>query len=184
MMPLVFSQQFKEKIMITLNDTIPDIPLYHLKEGSSTPISSLEILKGKCLLFAIPGAFTKTCSSIQVPSFIENKERFHKLGITSLICMAVNDPYTLEAWAQVVDPLRAIQFISDGNYEFSKAIGMLNHLERFGMGIRSRRYAMLLDDYKVKLLQVDEVGAGCILSHGNSFYEEVENYFIAPQQRC
>lgn len=163
--------------MININEKIPNVPLYIVQNGKSTPIQSYDALKGKCILFGVPGAFTKTCSNIQVPSFVENKKRFDHLGINSIVCLAVNDPYVLEAWSQTLDPDCTVTFVSDGNYDFSQAIGLLNDLRHFGMGIRSRRYAMLLEDYTVKLFNLDEVGAGCILSKADSFIDDVEKYY-------
>ena len=163
--------------MFKINEKIPNIPLYIVKDGQSTPIESHDVLKGKCVLFGIPGAFTKTCSSVQVPSYVNNRKVFDSLGIDSVVCLAVNDPYVLEAWSQTLDPAHTINFVSDGNYDFSQSLDLLNDLRKFGMGIRSRRYSMLLEDYTLKLFQLDEIGVGCILSKADSFIEEVKKYY-------
>ena len=163
--------------MIKINEKIPNIPLYIVKDEQSTPIGSHDVLKGKCVLFGIPGAFTKTCSNVQVPSYVNNRKVFDSLGIDSVVCLAVNDPYVLEVWSQTLDPAHTINFVSDGNYDFSQSLDLLNDLRKFGMGIRSRRYAMLLEDYTLKLFQLDEIGVGCILSKADSFIEEVKKYY-------
>lgn len=163
--------------MIKVNEKIPNIPLYVVKDGQATPVDSYDILKGKCVLFGVPGAFTKTCSGVQVPSYVDNKRVFDNLGIDTVVCLAVNDPYVLEAWSQSLDPNHTITFVSDGNFEFSESLGLLNDLRKYGMGIRSRRFAMLLEDYILKLFQLDEIGVGCILSNADSFVEDVKKYY-------
>jgi peroxiredoxin len=137
----------------------------HLKDGSAHPIQSDDVLKGKKIaLFAVPGAFTSTCSVKHLPSFINNADALRAKGINEIICLAVNDPYVMRAWAEHNHADGKVTMLSDGNGDFTRALGLEADMARFGMGKRSRRYSMVVDNGVVKQFNLEEPGSFAISS--------------------
>ncbi|KAM9942478.1 hypothetical protein ACTFIW_002094 [Dictyostelium discoideum] len=113
----------------------------------------------KVVLFAVPGAFTPTCSAKHLPGFIEKSEEIKKKGISEIFCIATNDPFVMSAWGKDVNAGTAVTLLSDGNSEFTKKIGLEMDGKAFLLGEdRSQRYAMILDSGVVKHLAVEEGG--------------------------
>ena len=110
----------------------------------------------KVVLFAVPGAFTPTCHLKHLPGFIENADDFKKQGIDTVACVAVNDPFVIGAWEEKSGGKGKVLFLSDGNAEFTKKIGMDFDGQGVGLGTRSKRYAMLVEDGVVKVLNVED----------------------------
>lgn len=162
--------------MININEKIPNVDLYILKDQKIKKIKSHELLSGRCIIFGIPGAFTTTCSTVHLPGFIQYKKKFSDLNVDFVGCIAVNDPYVMEAWGNVIDLEKSIVFISDGNSEFTEVLGLTLDLKDIGLGTRSRRYAMLIENLIVKNLSVDEVRAGCVASSADNFYKTISNF--------
>lgn len=165
--------------MIIINDTIPNIDLYIIDhtEQMACRIKSHKLLQGKVILVGVPGAFTKTCSTIHIPGFIKYSMQFKlKFNIDLIYCIAINDPYVMHSWGELHSPAEIMQFVSDGNGEFTKALGLTQDLKHLGMNIRSKRYSMLIEDYIVKVLSVDDTGKGCVLSAAEHFYQQVTLY--------
>jgi peroxiredoxin (alkyl hydroperoxide reductase subunit C) len=122
-------------------------------------VSTDDIFRGKrAVMFAVPGAFTPTCSAKHLPGFIEQAGAFHAKGIDSIVCLAVNDPFVMGAWAksQAVGP--DITMLADGSAQFTKALGLELDLVARGLGIRSQRFALIADDMKVTYLAVEKPG--------------------------
>jgi len=109
-------------------------------------------------LFAVPGAFTPTCSARHLPGFVEHAAAFKAKGVDEIACTAVNDAFVLDAWAKA-SGADGITMLADGNADFARALGLAADSSAFGMGTRSRRYAMLVEDGVVRHLFVDEPGA-------------------------
>lgn len=109
----------------------------------------------KVALFAVPGAFTPTCSAQHLPSFVNHADQLHAKGVDTIACVAVNDAFVLDAWAKANDVGGKVVMLSDGNATFTKAIGLELDGSGFGLGTRSQRYAMLVDDGVVKALFVE-----------------------------
>jgi peroxiredoxin len=142
---------------IAKGDRLPEATFRVLGPEGITTLTTGDIFDGKkVVLFAVPGAFTPTCHLKHIPGFIENADAFKKKGIDSVACVAVNDPFVLGAWADASGGKGKILFLSDGNAEFTKKIGMDFDGSGIGLGTRSKRYAMLVDDGVVKVLNVED----------------------------
>ena len=118
-----------------------------------------EVFKGKKVaLFAVPGAFTGTCHKMHMPSITLNVNAMKAKGVDAIAVTAVNDPFVLQAWKKETDPKNAVEFLADGNADFAKSIGLELDLAGGGMGTRSKRYSMLVEDGVVKKLNVEAPG--------------------------
>ncbi|GAV61683.1 Redoxin domain-containing protein [Cephalotus follicularis] len=148
---------------ISVGDTLPDAILSYLDssdEVQTTTVSSLT--KGKkAILFAVPGAFTPTCSQKHVPGFVEKSGEFKSKGVDTIACISVNDVFVMKAWKENLGVNDEVLLLSDGNLEFTRAIGCELDLtdKPVGLGVRSRRYALLAEDGVVKVLNLEEGGA-------------------------
>jgi peroxiredoxin len=142
---------------IAKGDRLPEATFRVLGPEGITTLTTGDIFDGKkVVLFAVPGAFTPTCHLKHIPGFIKNADAFKKKGIDTVACVAVNDPFVLGAWADASGGKGKILFLSDGNAEFTKKIGMDFDGSGIGLGTRSKRYAMLVDDGVVKALKVED----------------------------
>lgn len=143
---------------INVGDKLPAVNLKRLTGEGIKDVSTTELTRGrKVVLFAVPGAFTPTCSERHLPGFMEHAEAIKAKGVDSIICVAVNDPFVLNAWEKANQVDGRIEIVSDGNAEFTRAIGLELDGSGLGLGIRSRRYAMVVDDGEVRNLFVEEV---------------------------
>jgi peroxiredoxin len=150
----------KDIKMIKVGDRLPSVSVREVKEGGVQEISTDDFFKGKKIaLFAVPGAFTSTCSVKHLPSFVNNAEALKKKGIGAVVCTAVNDPAVLRAWAEQGNATGKVTMLSDGNGDLARALGLEVDLTKAGMGKRSRRYSMVVDNGVVKQLNVEEPGA-------------------------
>ena len=122
-------------------------------------LQSDELFKGrKVVLFAVPGAFTPGCSKKHLPGFIAYAHKLKEKGIDTIACLSVNDAYVMKAWAEASGAGDAILMLADGSADYTRLLGLELDSSRFGMGIRSRRYAMLIEDGVVKELFIDPPG--------------------------
>ena len=128
-------------------------------------VSVGELTKGKkVVLFAVPGAFTPTCSLKHLPGFIENADELKAKGVDTIACVSVNDAFVMDAWGKSVGADGKVLMLADGSAVLAKAIGADLDLTDKGLGIRSRRYAMLVEDSVVKVLNLEEGGAFTVSS--------------------
>ena len=142
---------------IAIGDRLPEATFRVLgSDGIETVTSSKVFGRKKVVLFAVPGAFTPTCHIKHLPGFVESAEEFKKEGVDTVACVAVNDPFVLGAWADASGAKGKVLFLSDGNAEFTKKIGMDFDGSGIGLGTRSKRYAALVEDGVVKVLNVEE----------------------------
>ena len=142
---------------IAKGDRLPEATFRVLGPEGITTLTTGDIFDGKkVVLFAVPGAFTPTCHLKHIPGFIENADAFKKKGIDSVACVAVNDPFVLGAWADASGGKGKILFLSDGNAEFTKKIGMDFDGSGIGLGTRSKRYAAFIEDGVVRVLNVED----------------------------
>lgn len=142
---------------IKVGDTLPEGTFTVMGEGGPKPVASGEVFRGKRVaLFAVPGAFTPTCSEQHLPGFIARADAIKAKGVDAVACTAVNDVFVLAAWAKARGADGAITMLADGNADFAKALGLDVDLSAFGLGTRSKRYAMLVDDGVVKYLAVED----------------------------
>jgi glutaredoxin/glutathione-dependent peroxiredoxin len=141
---------------ISVGDPIPDVKLMTMTSDGPAPAQSGDVLgKGKVVLFAVPGAFTPTCSEKHLPGFVVRADDIKAKGVDTVACIAVNDAFVMGAWGAQQDPDGQITFLADGNGEFTAAIGLEMDGSGFGLGTRSQRYAAIIDDGVVTELLVE-----------------------------
>jgi peroxiredoxin len=138
---------------------------YFDAEGNMQEITVDELTKGKkVVLLGVPGAFTPTCSLKHLPGFLDKADEFKAKGVDTIACVSVNDAFVMDAWSKQTGTDGKIMMLADGSAVFAKAIGVELDLSDKGLGIRSRRYAMLVDDGSVKELNLEEGGAFTVSS--------------------
>ena len=143
---------------ISEGDKIPEVKLSKATESGPEPVDTREFFAGrKVALFAVPGAFTPTCSAKHLPGFAEKAEELKAKGIDEIACISVNDAFVMGAWKKA-DGSDDITMLADGNGDFAEAIGLTMDGSGFGMGKRSQRYSMIVDDGKVRKLNVEKPG--------------------------
>ena len=144
---------------IKVGERLPAATLTLATPEGPRPVSSEEFFKGKRVaLFAVPGAFTPTCSAKHLPGFKEKAADIRGKGVDAIACISVNDAFVMRAWGESQGVGQDILMIADGNAEFTKALGLEMDASKFGMGPRSQRYSMIVDDGVVKELNVEEGG--------------------------
>ena len=152
--------------MIKIGDTLPAVTLteYVEVEGNGcsvgpNPVDVIQASAGKTIaLFALPGAFTPTCSARHVPGYIDKSSEFQAIGIDEIWCLSVNDVFVMGAWAREQQTGGKVRMLADGSAEFARAVGLTLDLSARGMGLRSNRYSMLVKDGKVVSLNVEGPG--------------------------
>lgn len=143
---------------IQVGDRIPDVPIALGTTDGPQPTTSGEFFKGKRVaLFAVPGAFTPTCSARHLPSYVEKASELKDKGIDEIACISVNDPFVMAAWGER-DGSDDITMIADGNGQFADAVGLEMDGSKYGMGKRSQRYSMIVNDGVVEQLNVEAPG--------------------------
>ena len=146
-------------------DQIPDIEIFHLIDGEPKTSKIRDILgKGKVVLFGLPGAFTSTCSKLHLPGYVGNADKIKSKGIEKIFCLSVNDPFVMNAWGEANNAGGKITMLSDPYLLFTKAIGAEVDRNSKGMGIRSNRYAMVIENLEVINIQVEKETKQCGLS--------------------
>jgi peroxiredoxin (alkyl hydroperoxide reductase subunit C) len=145
--------------MIKVGDTIPSMKLMTVGPDGPKEIETDALFKGKkVVLFAVPGAFTPTCSAKHLPGYVEHFDAILAKGVDTIVCMAVNDPFVMQAWAKSQDGSDGIVMLADGSGLFTKALGLELDLVARGLGVRSQRFAMIADDMKVTFLAIEAPG--------------------------
>jgi len=145
---------------ITTGDPIPHVQLFELgKDGVPRPTPADECFRGKrVLLFAVPGAFTRTCSAKHLPGFVQHADAIRARGIDEIACVSVNDAMVLAAWGREHGAGGKVRMLSDGLGEFTRALGLEQDMSAKGYGVRSKRYAMLIDNGKISELYIEPPG--------------------------
>ena len=145
---------------IKIGDTIPSATLTTMTADGPGPVNTDEYFAGrKVLVFSVPGAFTPTCSAKHLPGFVENADAIKAKGIDEIACFAVNDVFVMHAWGESNDVAGKVTMLADGSGTFTSAIGLEMDASAFGMGTRSQRFSMIVDDGKVTTLNVEDPGA-------------------------
>jgi len=143
---------------IQVGERLPDVPIAIATPDGPQPTTSGEYFSGKKVaLFAVPGAFTPTCSARHLPSYVEKASELKDQGVDEIACISVNDPFVMQAWGQR-DGSQDITMIADGNGAFAQATGLEMDGSKFGMGKRSQRYSMIVNDGVVEQLNVEAPG--------------------------
>jgi len=141
---------------ISVGDKIPDVKLMAATSEGPKPVQSSEALgSGKVVLFAVPGAFTPTCSEQHFPGYVVRAEDIKAKGVDTVACIAVNDPFVMAAWGAQQDPDGQLTLLADGNGDFAAEVGLEMDGRGFGLGTRSQRYAAIIEDGVVTELQVE-----------------------------
>jgi len=150
---------------IKVGDKIPSATLMQMKDGGPKPVKTDDLFAGKkVVLFALPGAFTPTCSAKHLPSFVQNADAIKAKGIDTIACVSVNDAFVMGAWGEQQKFGDKIMMLGDGNGDLTRALGLEMDGSRFGMGKRSQRFAMIVDNGVVTKLNVEEPGAFAVSS--------------------
>ena len=143
---------------IQKGDRLPDVPLTIATADGPKPTTSGEFFRGKRVaLFAVPGAFTPTCSARHLPSYVDKAGELKGKGIDEIACISVNDPFVMAAWGQR-DGSPDITMLADGNGDFAEATGLTMDGSKFGLGQRSQRYSMIVNDGMVEQMNVEQPG--------------------------
>ena len=150
---------------LKIKDQIPDIEIFHLLDDEPQTSKIRDILgNGKVVLFGLPGAFTSTCSKLHLPGYVANADKIKSKGIEQIFCLSVNDPFVMKAWGVANNTRGKIKMLSDPYLLFTKAIGAEVDRNSKGMGIRSNRYAIIIENLEVRNIQVEKETKQCELS--------------------
>ncbi len=145
--------------MIKIGDAVPPMKLTAATADGPKEVSTEEMFGGKkVVLFAVPGAFTPTCSMRHLPGYLQNMDTLRAKGVDSVACIAVNDPFVMDAWAKDQGVDGRITMLADGSGAFTKALGLELDLVARGLGIRSQRYAMVVENGQVTHLGIESPG--------------------------
>jgi peroxiredoxin len=156
---------------ISVGDRIPDVQVMTFGAGGPTHVQTADVLgTGKVVLFAVPGAFTPTCSDYHLPSYLIRYDDLKAKGVDSIVCISVNDPFVMGAWGDAQQVGDKVVMLADGNGDFTKAIGLEMDGSGFGLGSRSQRYAAVIENGVVTALQI-EPGAGLSVSAADAILE-------------
>jgi len=142
---------------IKVGDKIPSAKLKYMGANGPAETTTDDLFKGKkVVVFGLPGAFTPTCSAKHVPGFVQHAAEIKKKGVASIACVSVNDAFVMGAWGKDQGAGDKVMMLADGNADFTRAIGLEQDLSGAGLGVRSKRYAMIVDNGTVKWLGVEE----------------------------
>ena len=160
---------------IKVGDKLPVSHFFYLNQKNEVKkISTSDIFKNqKIVLLGMPGAFTKTCSAIHLPGYVKNYDTAKKKGVSKIVCVAVNDPNVMKAWGENQEVGEKIFMIGDPFLNFTKAIGAEVDKSEKGLGIRSNRYTMLVENEIVKKFEVEKETATCELSAAENFLSKI-----------
>ena len=141
---------------ISVGDKIPDVEVRTMGPEGPRPVRTGEVLgTGKVLLFAVPGAFTPGCSRIHLPGYVKHYDEVKREGVDTIACVAVNDAWVMQAWADDQGVGDRILMLGDGSGDFTRAMGLEADMSAFGLGVRSQRYAAVIEDGTVTSLEVE-----------------------------
>lgn len=141
---------------IQVGDKLPSVTLQVMTDDGVQNINSDDLFAGKkVVLFALPGAYTPTCSAAHLPGYVVHSDALNARGVDQIICLSVNDAFVMSAWGKEHNADDRVMMVADGSAKFTRAIGLDLDLEEAGMGIRSKRYAMVVNDGVVELLNVE-----------------------------
>jgi peroxiredoxin len=145
---------------IKIGEKVPNVAIKHMDKSGMQTVNTEDLLKGKkVVLFALPGAFTPTCSAKHLPGFVQHADDIRAKGVDLIACLSVNDAFVMDAWGKAQNAGDKVMMLADGNGDFSKAVGLTMDGTGYGMGLRASRYAMVIDNGVVKALNVEAPGA-------------------------
>ena len=150
---------------LKINDQIPNTEIFQLVDGEPQKSNFREIIgNGKIVLFGLPGAFTSTCSKLHLPGFVANADKIKAKGIEHIFCLSVNDPYVMNGWGEINNTRDKIKMLSDPYLSFTKLIGAEVDRNAKGMGIRSNRYLMVIENFTIVKIHEEEDTKECSLT--------------------
>jgi peroxiredoxin len=159
---------------IKVGDRLPASTFRVITADGPKPLTTDEVFKGKkVVLFAVPGAFTPTCHKNHLPGFLTNADAFKAKGIDAIVVTAVNDQFVMNAWKKESGAEGKIEFLADGNGDFAKAVDLTVDASGNGLGLRSKRYAMLVEDGVVKVLNVEDVPSKAEASSATALLSQI-----------
>ncbi|SIP97230.1 Peroxiredoxin [Rhizobium sp. RU35A] len=159
---------------ITVGDTLPAATFKEKTSDGPVEVTTSDLFKGKkVVLFAVPGAFTPTCSMNHLPGYLENRDALLERGVDDIAVLAVNDWFVMGAWAEKSGGAGKIHFLSDWDASFTKALGLDMDLSAAGLGTRSKRYSMLVEDGVVKSLNIEENAGQATVSGAAAMLEQL-----------
>lgn len=145
--------------MISTGNQVPDATLYEMADGGPSPVKVSEAVKNKKIaVFGLPGAYTPTCSAQHVPSYVKGFDALMAKGIDEIWCMSVNDAFVMGAWGKDQGATGKVRMMADGSGDWTKAMGLEFDLTARGMGVRSQRFSMVLDNGRIAQLNVEQPG--------------------------
>jgi glutaredoxin/glutathione-dependent peroxiredoxin len=159
---------------IKVGDRLPNTTFRVMTPDGPKPKTTDEVFKGKkVVLFAVPGAFTPTCHKNHLPGFLNNADAIKAKGVDTIAVTSVNDPFVQDAWKKATDPNNKIEFLSDGSADFAKALGLELDASANGLGMRSKRYSMLVEDGVVKSLNIEDAPGKADISGAENLLKQL-----------
>ncbi|MEM9267834.1 MAG: peroxiredoxin [Pseudomonadota bacterium] len=159
---------------IQIGDTLPEGQFIEMGEDGPTQVSTADLLGKKTVIFGLPGAFTGTCTTAHVPSFIRTKDQLAAKGVDGIVCVSVNDPFVMQAWGESTGAAAAgIRMMADADGAFTKALGLAFSAPPVGLFDRSQRYAMVVEGGKVTHLNAEDNPGVCELSAGETLLDQL-----------
>ena len=156
------------------NENIPNSEVFVLENGEPVKKSMENILRNKkTVIFGLPGAFTSVCSAKHLPGYVDNSEKYNQKGVDQIICISVNDPFVMNAWGNENNVGNKVIMVGDPFLSFTKAIGAEVDKSKRGLGIRSNRYTMLIDNLKIVKIQEEKDTGSCEVSAAENFLKLV-----------
>jgi len=144
---------------IKVGDKMPKGQFTKMGANGPEPVTTDSLFNGKkVVLFSVPGAFTPTCSAKHLPGFVNNIDELKKKGVDTVACMAVNDVFVMKAWGEASKAAGKVEMLADGNGEYARALGLELDASKFGMGMRGKRFSVIVDNGVVKSLNVEPAG--------------------------
>lgn len=159
---------------ISIGDKLPDATFKTMTADGAKNLTTAEIFSGKkVVLFGVPGAFTPTCSNNHLPGYLENHDAILARGVDTIAVVAVNDHFVMGAWARFTNGEGKILYLADGNGDFVKAAGLDADLSGGGLGLRSKRFSMIVDDGKVSALNIEDSPGQAVASSAAKILEQL-----------
>ena len=159
---------------IKIGDKLPSSELFYIDQNNDVKkIDITDLCKGKTIILGMPGAFTKTCSNLHLPGFVKNYELALEKGVSKIVCISVNDPSVMKAWGENQNVGNKILMLGDPFLNFTKALGAEVDKSEKGLGIRSNRYTMLVENCEIKKIEEEKETAVCELSSAESFLKTI-----------
>ena len=159
---------------ISVGDKLPEATFKTMTDDGAKNLTTAEIFAGKkVVLFGVPGAFTPTCSNNHLPGYLENHDAILARGVDTIAVVAVNDPFVMGAWARFTNGEGKILYLADGNGDFAKAAGLDIDLSGGGLGLRAKRFSMIVDDGKVTALNIEDSPGQAVVSSAAKILEQL-----------